>query len=122
MGRSCWTLSSKAPCRATNFAGQAVHRKAAERRRLGRELAERCRALANEADPGEAERRAFEEVLARGDVDPQAWPHVYQDFLDAFAPEQRRARGVYYTPAEVVRAQVRLVDDLLRWRLGCLRE
>jgi len=96
-----------------------VHTKAAERRRLGRELAERCRALANEVDPREAERRAFEEVLARGDVDPQAWPHVYQDFLDAFAPEQRRARGVYYTPAEVVRAQVRLVDDLLCRRLGC---
>lgn len=93
--------------------------KAAERRRLGRELAERCRTLAKEVDPREAERRAFEEVLARGDVDPQAWPHVYQDFLDAFAPEQRRARGVYYTPAEVVRAQVRLVDDLLRRRLGC---
>jgi hypothetical protein len=97
----------------------AVHAGVAGRKRLVSELAERCRALATELDPGEAERRAFEEVLARGDVDLQGWPHLYQDFLDAFAPNLRRSRGVYYTPSEVVRAQVRLVDDVLKERLGC---
>ena len=89
-------------------------------KRLASELAERCRALANELGPTEAERRAFEEVLARGDADALAfWPHLYQHFLDAYAPDRRRLRGVYYTPAEVVRAQVSLVDDVLRNRLGC---
>jgi Type ISP C-terminal specificity domain/N-6 DNA Methylase len=96
-----------------------VHAAAAERRRLAQELAMRCRVLGKDLDPRDAERRAFEEVLARGDVDRQAWSHLYQDFLDTFAPERRRARGVYYTPLEVVEAQVRLVDDVLRRRLSC---
>jgi len=96
-----------------------VHTTAAERRRLAQELATRCHDLGKDLDPRDAERRAFEEVLARGDVDLLTWPHLYQDFLDAFAPEQRRARGVYYTPPEVVEAQVQLVDDVLRRRLSC---
>ena len=41
------------------------------------------------------------------------WLHFYEDFLAAYDPALRKDAGVYYTPTEVVRAQVRLVDDLL---------
>ena len=87
---------------------------------LARVLAARCRA---ERDAGvaeaAAERRVFDEFLASdaaGDVD---WASFYQEFVGAFAPERRRALGVYYTPVEVVRAQVRLAADVLEQRLGC---
>ena len=46
------------------------------------------------------------------------WLHFYEDFLAAYDPKLRRDAGVYYTPVEVVRAQVRLVDALLTGRLG----
>ena len=46
-----------------------------------------------------------------GPEDP--WLHFYEDFLAAYDPKLRRDTGVYYTPIEVVRAQVRLIDDLL---------
>ena len=46
------------------------------------------------------------------------WLHFYEDFLAAYNPVLRKNAGVYYTPVEVVRAQVRLVDDLLTDRLG----
>jgi predicted helicase len=49
----------------------------------------------------------------------EAAPDLYERFLQACVPESRRHHGVYSTPAEVARAQVRLVDDLLRRRLGC---
>ena len=90
-------------------------------KRLARAVAQRCRALCAHLDQPQAERQAFEEVLGRGALDPRAWPNLYQDYLDAFAPERRRAGGVYYTPPAVVQAQVRLVDDLLRRGLGCPR-
>lgn len=45
------------------------------------------------------------------------WLYFYEDFLAAYDPDRRRDAGVYYTPAEVVHAQVRLVDDVLG-RLG----
>ena len=51
-----------------------------------------------------------------GPVDP--WLHFYEDFLAAYDPKLRRDAGVYYTPIEVVRAQVRLIDDLLVNSLG----
>ena len=38
----------------------------------------------------------------------------YEDFLTAYNPERRKARGVYYTPAPVVSFIVRAVDDLLQ--------
>jgi hypothetical protein len=67
-----------------------------------------------------AELRAFAEFLAeRQATDQVDWTYVYQDFLRAFAPARRRALGVYYTPVEVVRAQVRLAADLLERRLSC---
>lgn len=46
------------------------------------------------------------------------WLHFYEDFLEEYDPKLRKQAGVYYTPVEVVRAQVRLVDDLLTNRLG----
>ena len=46
------------------------------------------------------------------------WLYFYEDFLAAYNPVLRKNAGVYYTPVEVVRAQVRLVDNLLSNRLG----
>ena len=50
-----------------------------------------------------------------GSNDP--WLYFYEDFLTAYDPELRKNAGAYYTPVEVVHAQVRLVDDLLTNRL-----
>lgn len=49
---------------------------------------------------------------------PDPWLYFYEDFLAAYDPKLRKNAGVYYTPVEVVRAQVRLADELLRSRLG----
>ena len=46
------------------------------------------------------------------------WLYFYEDFLAAYDPELRKNAGVYYTPVQVVRAQVRLIDELLTKRLG----
>jgi Type ISP C-terminal specificity domain len=97
------------------------------RRAVVRSLAVRCRALVQSAlERGEslsvaeaaAERRTFEEFLRQAENSP-AWPELYQDFLNAYAPHQRRRHGVYYTPAGVVGAQIRLVADLLQTRFAC---
>jgi len=47
--------------------------------------------------------------------------YFYEPFLEAFDPELRKELGVWYTPVEVVRYQVRKVDRLLREELGCDR-
>ena len=46
------------------------------------------------------------------------WLYFYEDFLAVYDPKLRKDAGVYYTPVEVVRAQVRLIDDLLVHQLG----
>lgn len=46
------------------------------------------------------------------------WLYFYEVFLAAYDPKLRKDAGAYYTPVEVVRAQVRLIDDLLTNRLG----
>ena len=46
------------------------------------------------------------------------WLYFYERFLGAYDPKLRNDRGVYYTPVEVVRAQVRLAGELLRTRFG----
>lgn len=51
-----------------------------------------------------------------GPKDP--WLYFYEDFLAVYDPKLRKDAGAYYTPVEVVRAQVRLIDDLLTNRLG----
>jgi len=53
---------------------------------------------------------------AHGKKDP--WLYFYEDFMAVYDPDFRKKMGVYYTPVEVVRAQVRLIDDLLTNRLG----
>ena len=51
-----------------------------------------------------------------GSKDP--WLYFYEDFLAAYDPKLRKDAGVYYTPVEVVRAQVRLINSLLVKRLN----
>ena len=46
------------------------------------------------------------------------WLYFYEDFLAAYDPKLRKDAGVYYTPLEVVRVQVRLIDNLLVDRLN----
>lgn len=47
--------------------------------------------------------------------------YFYEPFLEAFDPELRKELGVWYTPWEIVRYQVRKVDRILREELGCER-
>lgn len=54
--------------------------------------------------------------LTRKDADP--WLYFYEDFLAAYDKKLRNDSGVYYTPVEVVRAQVNLVSELLTKKLG----
>ncbi len=56
------------------------------------------------------------EALFRDQQDPVI--HLYQHFLDAYDPQQRRQRGVYYTPDEVVSFVVRTVHRALQQRFG----
>ncbi len=46
------------------------------------------------------------------------WLYFYEQFLGVYDPKLRKDRGVYYTPVEVVRAQVRLAGEVLRAKLG----
>ena len=55
-------------------------------------------------------------TLAAPGNDP--WLYFYEDFLAIYDSRLRKDAGVYYTPVEVVRAQVRLIDHLLVHRLG----
>jgi len=59
-------------------------------------------------DPGAIRRAAT--------TDP--WLYFYEDFLAVYDPKLRNERGVYYTPAQVVKAQVTLVDDLIKTKLS----
>jgi hypothetical protein len=45
--------------------------------------------------------------------------YFYEPFLETFDPALRKQLGVWYTPPEIVRYQVRKVDALLRNELGC---
>ncbi len=47
--------------------------------------------------------------------------YFYEPFLEAFDPNLRKELGVWYTPPEIVRYQVRRIDQLLREELGCAR-
>lgn len=55
-------------------------------------------------------------LKATGEEDP--WLFFYEDFLAAYDPGLRKDAGAYYTPVQIVRVQVRLIDDLLTSRLG----
>ncbi len=45
---------------------------------------------------------------------PDAWLYFYEDFLEVYDNHLRKQTGSYYTPPEVVKAMVRMVDDLLK--------
>jgi len=63
--------------------------------------------------------RVIGEVPASALIGPKdPWLYFYEDFLAAYNPKLRKDVGAYYTPVEVVRAQVRLIDDLLTNRMG----
>ena len=46
------------------------------------------------------------------------WLYFYENFLGAYDPKLRKDRGVYFTPVEVVRCQVRLAGELLKSRFS----
>ena len=46
------------------------------------------------------------------------WLYFYEDFLAQYDPGLRKESGSYYTPAELVKFMVRLVDEVLVTRLG----
>ena len=56
----------------------------------------------------------FDLVRSGGDL----WLYFYEDFLHAYDPALARDYGVYYTPTEVVRCQIRLVSEILQGRFG----
>ena len=45
---------------------------------------------------------------------PEAWLYFYEHFLSVYDNALRKRTGSYYTPAEIVTAMVRLVDEALR--------
>ena len=47
--------------------------------------------------------------------------YFYEPFLAAFDPALRDELGVWYTPPDIVRYQVRRIDQLLREQLACRR-
>ncbi len=49
---------------------------------------------------------------------PEAWLYFYEEFLAVYDNRLRKQTGSYYTPAQVVREMVRLVDELLRSRFA----
>ena len=59
-------------------------------------------------------------VVPTGSLSPAAdpWLYFYEDFLAAYDPKLRKDAGVYYTPVEIVRAQVRLIGEVLVRKLG----
>ena len=55
-------------------------------------------------------------AVSKGDSD--AWLYFYEDFLEVYDNKLRKLTGSYYTPPEVVRPMIRLVDDVLRKYFG----
>ncbi|MBQ7421472.1 MAG: DNA methyltransferase, partial [Prevotella sp.] len=47
--------------------------------------------------------------------------HFYEDFLAEYDPKLRKARGVWYTPAPVVKFIVKSVDEILQTEFGLHR-
>lgn len=56
--------------------------------------------------------------LADGDVASAAMTYFYEPFLEAFDPNLKKSMGVWYTPPEIVRYQVRRAHTLLKEQLG----
>ena len=45
------------------------------------------------------------------------WLYFYEDFLAEYDPQLRKDSGSYYTPVEVVRAMIRLTENILKERM-----
>jgi hypothetical protein len=58
------------------------------------------------------------DLVKLGGGDPDTWIYFYEQFLGAYDPTLRDSRGVYYTPREVIAAQVALCEDILATRFG----
>ncbi|WP_063825596.1 type ISP restriction/modification enzyme [Mesorhizobium amorphae] len=56
--------------------------------------------------------------LSDGDVASAAMTYFYEPFLEAFDPALKKTMGVWYTPPEIVRYQVRRAHELLKQELG----
>ena len=61
---------------------------------------------------------AIDPVALRQKSQGDPWLYFYEDFLAAYDAKLRKSRGVYYTPVQVVQAQVRLVAELLADHFG----
>ncbi|OQY30210.1 MAG: hypothetical protein B6244_01210 [Candidatus Cloacimonetes bacterium 4572_55] len=66
--------------------------------------------------------RVIHEIPAGGLIsksdEKDPWLFFYEDFLAVYDPKLRREAGVYYTPIQVVRCQVRLIDEILTKKMG----
>lgn len=58
------------------------------------------------------------DVLIATSATKDPWLFFYEDFLAIYDPKLRKEAGVYFTPLEVVRCQVRLIDEILQKQLG----
>lgn len=50
--------------------------------------------------------------ISKGQAD--AWLYFYEDFLSVYDNDLRKKTGSYYTPPEIVKVMVRLVDEVLK--------
>jgi hypothetical protein len=85
---------------------------------------DRATAALGRVDEGRFFARFAMPAVVQGGADSPATHAIlyfYEPFLEAFDPELRKDLGVWYTPQEIVRYQVRKVDRLLRDELGCRR-
>jgi predicted helicase len=58
----------------------------------------------------------FNRQTGGGREDPVIY--FYEGFLNAYEKEQKKRRGVYYTPQPVVKFMVQAVDDILKTKFG----
>lgn len=59
-----------------------------------------------------------ERVNKSADRRGEPWLYFYEDFLSIYDAEERKQAGVYYTPVDVVRAMVNIVDHIIVERFG----
>lgn len=57
-------------------------------------------------------------IAASTDPRGEPWLWFYEDFLHTYDPKAQKKAGVYYTPTQVVGAQIRLVDQVLQKSFG----
>ena len=82
---------------------------------------ETAAATLKRVDKPEFFRRLAPITMSGGDEASSAIVYFYEPFLAAFDPRLREELGVWYTPPEIVRYQVRRADQLLKLELGIPR-